>query len=93
MQHVYKNVAFWIPSMLPCLGDLQCTCMRIIILLFMAMCLELGPALGWSRFIFKWNFTYLHVPWLQYLNMNESLQVSTHFKANLVTVALSWYQI
>ena len=51
-----------------------------------AMCLELGPALGWSRFIFKWNFTYL--PWLQYLNMNESLQVSTHFKANLVSFKL-----
>ena len=51
-----------------------------------AMCLELGPALGWSRFIFKWNFTYL--PWLQYLNMNESLQISTHFKANLVSFKL-----
>ena len=52
----------------------------------MAMCLELGPALGWSRFILKWNFTYL--PWLQYLNVNESLQVSTHFKANLVSFKL-----
>ena len=33
--------------------------------IYMAMRLELGPALGWSRFTFWWNLTCLQ--WLKYL--------------------------